>query len=303
MMGRAMLFTAFRANVPQINVRPNPRECAAKGVAIDDVNNTLRIYQGSMYVNDFNLFGRTWQVVVQADNKFRVAADQVPKLRVRNNKGAMVPLGSLVDIEERHPADICFLPEVDGRDAGYLFVAEEHDTRQVSVYRWDPSGGLVLHDLLDQGFPVPGPNLLFLDRVAGANLSRYTGYDISEEMLTAARARCDQARSRFVLGPEVTEAADYTFVSGTFNVKLDAGDAEWDAYVKRQLEIMFAQSARGLAFNLLTTYVDWKTAQLFYADPTAYFDFCKTRLSRYVTLSHDYGLFEWTLLVTRDPLP
>ncbi len=70
-----------------------------------------------------------------------------------------------MDIEERHPADICFLPEVDGRDAGYLFVTEEFDTRQVSVYRWDPSGGLVLHDRLGQGFPEPGPNLLFLDRV------------------------------------------------------------------------------------------------------------------------------------------
>jgi multidrug efflux pump len=100
--GRAVLFTPFRANVPQLNVRPNARECARKGVSIDDVNNTLRIYQGSMYVNDFNLFGRTWQVVVQADDQFRVAADQVPRLRVRNDKGGMVPLGSLVDIEERN---------------------------------------------------------------------------------------------------------------------------------------------------------------------------------------------------------
>jgi multidrug efflux pump len=101
-LGRANMFTAFRANVPQLNVRPNARECAAKGVAIDDVNNTLRIYQGSMYVNDFTLFGRTWQVVVQSDAPYRIAADQIPKLRVRSSKGAMVPLGSLIDMEERN---------------------------------------------------------------------------------------------------------------------------------------------------------------------------------------------------------
>lgn len=148
-----------------------------------------------------------------------------------------------------------------------------------------------------------GAMFTYLDTLGGANLAMYTGYDISPDMLSAATARCDGARSRFVLGPEVTGPADYTFVSGTFNVKLEATDAEWDAYVKRQLEIMFAQSTRGLAFNLLSSYVDWKVDQLFYADPKGFFDFCKTRLSRYVTLSHDYGLFEWTLLVTRDPQP
>jgi len=147
-----------------------------------------------------------------------------------------------------------------------------------------------------------GAMFTYLDAMAGASLVRYTGYDISADMLSAATARCD-TRSRFILGGEVTEPADYTFVSGTFNVKLEATDAEWDAYVKRQLEIMFAQSTRGLAFNLLSSYVDWKVDKLFYADPKDFFDFCKTRLSRYVTLSHDYGLFEWTLLVTRDPQP
>ena len=83
-------------------MKPNARECAAKGVNIDDVNNTLRIYQGSMYVNDFNKFGRTWQVVVQSDAPFRTSAAQISKLRVRGNSGAMVPLGSVVDVEERN---------------------------------------------------------------------------------------------------------------------------------------------------------------------------------------------------------
>lgn len=143
----------------------------------------------------------------------------------------------------------------------------------------------------------------YLDRAHGSRLARYTGYDISPEMLEAARIRCGGPRANFVLGPEVTEAADYTFVSGTFNVKLQAGDADWDAYIKRHLEAMFGKCRRGLSFNLLTSYVDWKAENLFYADPKDFFDFCKTRLSRYVTLHHDYGLFEWTIAVTREPRP
>ncbi|HET9706121.1 MAG TPA: class I SAM-dependent methyltransferase [Vicinamibacterales bacterium] len=141
----------------------------------------------------------------------------------------------------------------------------------------------------------------YLDRRCGPRLARYTGYDISQEMLDAARRQCEVSRTNFVLGSDVTEAADYTFVSGTFNVRLQASDTDWEAYIKRHLEAMFAKSRRGLAFNLLTSYVDWKAEDLFYADPKDFFDFCKTRLSRFVTLHHDYGLYEWTIAVTREP--
>ena len=141
----------------------------------------------------------------------------------------------------------------------------------------------------------------YLDRAFGSRLASYSGYDISQEMLDAARRQYGASRTNFVLGSEVTEEADYTFVSGTFNVKMRASDADWDAYIKRHLEAMFAKSRRGLAFNLLTSYVDWKAADLFYADPKDFFDFCKTRLSRFVTLHHDYGLYEWTIAVTRKP--
>lgn len=143
----------------------------------------------------------------------------------------------------------------------------------------------------------------YLDRLPGARLREYLGYDISQEMIDAAKAHCDPARSRFMLGPEVTEEADYSFVSGTFNVKLQASDADWDAYVKRHLSAIYAKSRKGLAFNLLTSYVDWKAENLFYADPNGFFDFCKRHLSRHVTLVHDYALFEWTILVSREPRP
>jgi multidrug efflux pump subunit AcrB len=96
------LFTAYRANVPQLHVQPNARECEARGVRIADVNDTLVIYQGSLYVNDFNRFGRTWQVIVQSDAPFRTSADQLYRLKVRSTRGVMVPLGSLVDVYERN---------------------------------------------------------------------------------------------------------------------------------------------------------------------------------------------------------
>jgi len=96
------LFTAYRANVPQLHVQPNSRECEARGVKVADVNDTLVIFQGSLYVNDFNRLGRTWQVIVQSDAPYRISVDQLYRLKVRNAKGVMVPLGSLVDIHERN---------------------------------------------------------------------------------------------------------------------------------------------------------------------------------------------------------
>jgi multidrug efflux pump len=89
------LFSVFRANVPQIRVEPDPRACLIRGVSMQDYNDTLQIYTGSLYVNDFNLFGRTWQVIVQAEAEFRDHPERIPQLRVRNARGAMVPIGSL----------------------------------------------------------------------------------------------------------------------------------------------------------------------------------------------------------------
>ncbi len=89
------LFSVFRANVPKIYIRPDPRACLIRGVNMKDFADTLQIYTGSLYVNDFNRFGRTWQVIVQAESEFRDHPERIPQLRVRNVRGAMVPLGSL----------------------------------------------------------------------------------------------------------------------------------------------------------------------------------------------------------------
>jgi multidrug efflux pump len=95
-----IMFTVFRANVPQLTINPDPRECMTKGVKFADFASTMQVFEGSLYVNDFNRFGRTWQVIVQADKEFRDDPSKLTLLTVRNDKGAMVPLGSLAKVRE-----------------------------------------------------------------------------------------------------------------------------------------------------------------------------------------------------------
>ena len=72
----------------------------ALGVPVSDVFNTLQVYLGSFYVNNFNEFGRTWQVNVQADQRFRDRVRDIRQLKVRNNQGQMIPLGTLLDVRD-----------------------------------------------------------------------------------------------------------------------------------------------------------------------------------------------------------
>lgn len=141
----------------------------------------------------------------------------------------------------------------------------------------------------------------FLAERLGDRLERYVGYEISSEMLEAARVRLADGRATFLDAARPTEAADYSFVSGTFNVKLDATDEEWEGYVVDTLREVAAASRRGFAFNLLTTYVDWREEHLFYADPGRFFDLCKREFSPRVALYHDYPLYEWTIVVRVEP--
>jgi multidrug efflux pump len=91
--------SVFRANVPQVYVDLNRNSAMTKEVELNDIFDTLQIYLGSVYVNDFNLFGRTWQVIVQCDAKFRDEVEDIQRLRVRNQHGQMVQLGSLAEVK------------------------------------------------------------------------------------------------------------------------------------------------------------------------------------------------------------
>jgi SAM-dependent methyltransferase len=146
-----------------------------------------------------------------------------------------------------------------------------------------------------------GAMFCYLDRWYGDRLAAYTGYDISPEMLAAANSHVADPKATFVEADDVLARADYSFASGTFNVRRGAPEGPWNLYVRRMLRRLAAQSARGFAFNLMTSYVDWRVDDLFYADPADYFTFCRSELSRGVTLMHDYPLYEWTMIVFTAP--
>ena len=93
-------FTTFQAVTPQIFVDIDRDKAQMLRVPLNNVFEALRIYMGSAYVNDFNMFGRTWRVTAQADGVFRLDADNVNRIKVRNGDGQMVPLGSLVRFRE-----------------------------------------------------------------------------------------------------------------------------------------------------------------------------------------------------------
>jgi multidrug efflux pump len=94
------LSSVFRANSPQIYVNVNRMQCMTMGLPLGDLFDTLQIYLGSLYVNDFNLYGRTWQVIVQADALFRTQKQMVDQLKVRNSTGGMVPVGTLASLQD-----------------------------------------------------------------------------------------------------------------------------------------------------------------------------------------------------------
>lgn len=92
--------TVYKANSPQLFVDIDRDKCQQQGVKLGDVFATLQASLGSRYVNDFNRFGRTWQVVVQADSQFRNEVEDVKRLGVRNASGQIVPLGSVAVVRE-----------------------------------------------------------------------------------------------------------------------------------------------------------------------------------------------------------
>jgi len=132
----------------------------------------------------------------------------------------------------------------------------------------------------------------------------YTGYDVSSDMVRTAQAmNAASSFARFVVASMPPEMSDYGFASGIFNVRFGRSDAEWSDYLQATLAMLDQTSRRGFAFNCLTSYsdADKMRSDLYYADPCMLFDLCKRRYSRNVALLHDYGLYEFTILVSKIP--
>ncbi|WP_213999425.1 multidrug efflux RND transporter permease subunit [Arsukibacterium sp.] len=96
----AGVFSGYQVNVPQLDLDIDRTKAKQQSVALDEVFQTLQAYMGSVYVNDFNQFGRTYQVNMQADEQFRQNAAQIAQLKVRNLQGEMIPLGSFINVTD-----------------------------------------------------------------------------------------------------------------------------------------------------------------------------------------------------------
>lgn len=131
---------------------------------------------------------------------------------------------------------------------------------------------------------------------------RYLGIDVSEEMVEACRRRFGPDAAALASTADLERLGrrfDYAVASGTFNVKQDADDAVWGPYVRRSIAEMFAACDRGIAFNVMTTRVDWRLPHLYYMDPgeaPALADLCGTR--RFL-VDCSYPLFEMTVALWR----
>ncbi|MBV9191311.1 MAG: class I SAM-dependent methyltransferase [Betaproteobacteria bacterium] len=131
----------------------------------------------------------------------------------------------------------------------------------------------------------------------------YLGVDIAAPMIAkAVELHRGRTGCRFLVGEHPDRRADYGVASGVFNVKLSSHAADWRAHILRTLDHLNEASKDGFAFNCLTKYsdADRMKEHLYYADPAELFDHCKRSYSRNVALLHDYGLYEFTILVRKD---
>lgn len=131
----------------------------------------------------------------------------------------------------------------------------------------------------------------------------YLGTDIAPAMLQQARnLHGSDASARFQQRIAPDQPYDYAVASGIFNVRLTHDTAAWQAYMEETVALMNRSARRGFAFNCLTSYsdADRMRPDLHYADPLPWFDRCKRNYARAVALLHDYGLWEWTLIVRKD---
>jgi SAM-dependent methyltransferase len=158
--------------------------------------------------------------------------------------------------------------------------------RRVSVLDWGCGYGALADYLEDLGVDAD-----------------YVGFDVAPEMVGAAKDRAaDRPDRRFTHDRDALHLSDLVFASGIFNVLAETPHDRWTDYTLQTIGELAERARHGLAFNMLTSYSDPERMadRLFYGDPCFYFDWCKRNLSRHVALLHDYGLYEFTIVVRFD---
>ena len=143
-----------------------------------------------------------------------------------------------------------------------------------------------------------GALLDFINELPSLPEVTYFGYDISEEMINVAKKRNHHQRATFTKASKVDKVADFTFISGTFNLSLNVDAVSWNNYVKSSLSQIWSMSRAGLAFNMLDNCQARQTDGLYYADSNEFIDFC-SNFSSNLTLIKDYPLNEWTIFIHR----
>jgi hypothetical protein len=133
----------------------------------------------------------------------------------------------------------------------------------------------------------------------------YYGVDLIEEMVIAGRETHKSfPNAHFTTNEQEVPLVDYLLAGAIFNIKLETSYEEWHLFVEKTLVHMNELCSKGFAFNMLTKYSDEdrmsQRPDLFYGDPLFFFDFCKRNFSRNVALLHDYGLYDFTILVRKD---
>jgi multidrug efflux pump len=158
-------FSGFDINVPQLYADVDRTRAQQLGVSIPDVFDTLQDYLGSIYVNDFNKFGRTYQVFVQADAPFRAHKEDIGLLKARNNQGEMVPLSSLLHMTESHGPDRAM--RYNGFRTADLngAAAPGYSTGQAQAVI-----ARILKETLPQGFGYEWTDLVYQEEIAGNTL-------------------------------------------------------------------------------------------------------------------------------------
>jgi hydrophobe/amphiphile efflux-1 (HAE1) family protein len=142
------VLSTFRANVPQYNVDMDVAKVQTLNIPVTDAYNTLQTFLGGLYVNDFNTFGRTWQVLVQAEPEFRTGPADVNRFYVRTNDGNMVPLGTLATVKPGAGPDVVYrynrfraIQLLGGPAPGYSSGQASGAMEQVAISALPPSYG------------------------------------------------------------------------------------------------------------------------------------------------------------------
>ncbi|CAO1660759.1 Efflux pump membrane transporter [Halomonas sp. NYA30] len=161
--GMGFPISSYQSNVPQLDAEVDRLRAKAQGVPLTELFDTLQTYLGSTYVNDFNRFGRTWQVIAQADAPYRSSVEDIARLRTRNDQGEMVPIGTMVNITQT------FGPDPVLRYNGYpaADLAGEFDPRVLSSAQAMDAISALAEEVLPPGMALEWTDLSYQQSTQG----------------------------------------------------------------------------------------------------------------------------------------